>query len=481
MYTAICDGILENDALKNNQREDKNEAWTELLRELKFYEDIENHTNFLRRRWVLGAKEFMAGKHGSKQNDKEIFGYSDEDWNFIWSTMLEDEAWAVPAIQDDSGNILKDNFAPEIFIKYIAHDLQCNIIVLDLQLGKLQFCSGNHIKDDNVAFDSPLLIYSTGGHFQSCFQKDHEYFINYVREIEIENQEPQSNSANKTTSTNDVHVTPKKIPRQISKTQVNTETNPNGKVKKTKLAKPSTSFPKSKQMPIPKNGNRFSCLSESEGETNESIEHSANLEELKKIKNKDRTEEQKVIYQELMQLQRNEKRNEQQQRRRANATLQDKHDANFISKEKKAAKRAKQSPEEKRKINDKKREKMAGQRAALSPEEKRKVNDKQSERKAAQRAAKSPEEKKKVNDKRNEKLAAKSPEEKREINDKKSERLAAKSTEEKKKINNKKCEKIGAQRAKQRTSVVYKEGFRCQEIVEGNFVVSDLKDTDDSI
>ena len=48
----------------------------------------------------------MSGGNDSKQNDKELFGYSDEEWNYIWETMLEDGAWAVPSIKDDFGNTL---------------------------------------------------------------------------------------------------------------------------------------------------------------------------------------------------------------------------------------------------------------------------------------------------------------------------------------------------------------------------------------
>ena len=132
----------------------------------------------------MGAAEWMSGRHDSKQNDKEILGYSDEEWNFIWDTMLEDGAWAVPDIKDSLGNTIKGNHAPEMFIKYIAHDLQCHIIVFDLLLGQVQFCSANHVKDENVSFDSPILLYTTGGHFQSVFPKDQEYFINFARELE---------------------------------------------------------------------------------------------------------------------------------------------------------------------------------------------------------------------------------------------------------------------------------------------------------
>ena len=180
------DSILNNDALKHNSGEMLNATWTKLLQDLKCYGDVEDHTNFLRRRWVLGAAEWMGGKNGSKQNDKELLGYTDSQWEFIWSTMIEDGAWAVPSLKDNLGNVIKENNAPEIMIKYIAHDLRCHIIVIDLLLDYVQFCSGNHVKDGNVAFESPLIIYSTGGHFQSVCQIDHEYFIAYAKKLEEE-------------------------------------------------------------------------------------------------------------------------------------------------------------------------------------------------------------------------------------------------------------------------------------------------------
>ena len=157
--------------------------------DFKFFDQLDDgdHIMDLRKRFVHGASDWMAGNNGSLQNDKDIFGYSDEQWQFIWSTMLADGAWAVPAIKDTDGNLIKDNFAPEIFIKYIAHDLKCNIIVFDLVLDKLQFISGNHLKLENVVFDSPLLLYATGSHFQAVFQKDHEYFVDLAREFEERN------------------------------------------------------------------------------------------------------------------------------------------------------------------------------------------------------------------------------------------------------------------------------------------------------
>ena len=161
----------------------KNETWTQLLLDMSFFDDTEDHIMDLRRRFVFGA----AGKHSSRQNDKLLFGYSDSEWEYIWTTMLEDGAWAVPSIKDVDGNTLKENYAPEMLIKYIAHELKCNIIVFDLVLDNIQFVSGNHLKSENVAFVSPLLIYSTGSHFQSVFQEDHDFFVNYANELEMSN------------------------------------------------------------------------------------------------------------------------------------------------------------------------------------------------------------------------------------------------------------------------------------------------------
>ena len=144
----------------------------------------------MRKIFVLGAKEWMAGKNGSKQNDKLLLGYSDMEWDYIWTTMLTDGAWSVSPLRDEEGKIVKENDAPEILIKYIAHVLMCNIIVFDLKLKRIQFLSGNHVKDNNVVFQSPLLLYNTGGHFQSVMQKDHEYFIRLARMLEAEHEIP---------------------------------------------------------------------------------------------------------------------------------------------------------------------------------------------------------------------------------------------------------------------------------------------------
>ena len=90
--------------------------------------------------------------------------------------MQEDGAWAVPAVKDKDANTVKENYAPEMLIKFAAHELKCNIIVLDLSLDTIQFCSGNHLRNHNVVFDSPLVLYSTGSHFQAVFHTDHDFW-----------------------------------------------------------------------------------------------------------------------------------------------------------------------------------------------------------------------------------------------------------------------------------------------------------------
>ena len=184
------DGILNNEAFRHTGQDLNMDSWSKLLKELKLHTDLEqrDHTNYLRRRFVTGAAEWLAGLHGSKENDKAKLGYTDYEWDIIWTQMLADGAWAMPALKDKDGNYLKENLAPEMLIKYIAHDLKAHIIVFDLRINNIQFCSGNHLKSNNVIFDSPLIIYATGGHFQAVFQNDHTYFIELSNKLESQNQ-----------------------------------------------------------------------------------------------------------------------------------------------------------------------------------------------------------------------------------------------------------------------------------------------------
>ena len=63
LISAISDSIINNDALKHNSKEELNETWSNLLKELKFYEGTDDHDHlmYLRTRWVMGAAEWMAG------------------------------------------------------------------------------------------------------------------------------------------------------------------------------------------------------------------------------------------------------------------------------------------------------------------------------------------------------------------------------------------------------------------------------------
>ena len=182
ILSALIDGVLHNDAFKHIENEDKQQSWTKLLKFLHLYDDDINPVEYLRRMLVLGASQWLSGMHGSKENEKVKFGYSDSEWELIWSLMIEDGAW------DKEGKYLKDNFAPEMLIRYAAHELKCHIIVVDLQLLRIQFCSGNFLKDDNIIIESPLILYATGNHFQSVFQKDHEYFIQLAHQLDMDNK-----------------------------------------------------------------------------------------------------------------------------------------------------------------------------------------------------------------------------------------------------------------------------------------------------
>ena len=156
------------------------DSWGNLIKELRIYDEGMSegqHIQYLRNRWVIGASDWLAGKNGSKENDKVLLNYSDEEWTFIWATMIEDAAWNVPSIKNSNGEFVKKKQAPELMIKFIAHDLKCNIVVFDLFNNTVEFCSGNQLLNNNVNFDSPLLLYTTGSHFQSVLPKDQEFFV----------------------------------------------------------------------------------------------------------------------------------------------------------------------------------------------------------------------------------------------------------------------------------------------------------------
>ena len=186
---ALIDGIKNNEAFRHIKGENNLETWTGLLKKLKLFEDDVCPVDSLRKRLVLGAAEWLSGMNGSKENEMSKFGYTAGEWEWIWSTMIEDGSWAVPAVTDQNGNYLKENWAPEMLIRYAAHELRCHIVVIDLQLTRIQFCSGNFLKDENVVFDSPLLLYGTGSHFQSVHPIDHDFFIQFANNQETINSQ----------------------------------------------------------------------------------------------------------------------------------------------------------------------------------------------------------------------------------------------------------------------------------------------------
>ena len=184
LFHAILDGILNNEAFRHTNN--ATTSWEDLLKRLRVYEEG-NVVQNLRYHWVTGASDWLAGRNNSKLNDQFLYGYSNDEWSYIWSTLLEDGAWAVPSIRDRDGNIIKENHAPELLLKFISHDLQCNILILDLYNNTVEYCSGNQLRDNNVSFESPLILYATGTHFQSVFPKNHENIIQYTLNLQRNN------------------------------------------------------------------------------------------------------------------------------------------------------------------------------------------------------------------------------------------------------------------------------------------------------
>ena len=275
IYLAIIDGVLNNEAFRHIEGENNLESWTNLLKELKFHEDMDyqEHTQFLRGRFVTGAAEWLSGSHGSRENDKEKLGYNDYEWETIWSLMLEDGAWALPSLRDKEGKYLKENLAPEMLIKFVAHDLKAHIIVFDLLLNNIQFCSGNHLKSNNVIFESPLILYATGGHFQAVFQRDHTFFLNLAKKLDIESNPIANAKLDMPCSASDV-----KEGKRVPSNQPN-----NQKKKRTESCQRRVEESKS------------TC----EQENYEDSLESSGLQDLNKIKRKERTVEFQREYEQI--------------------------------------------------------------------------------------------------------------------------------------------------------------------------------------
>ena len=93
---AIADFILNEEVIKMR----RHTSPADLSRDLEVYNMSGHNTMILRKRWVRGAYEWLAGKHGSLQNLKDVFQYTDDEWSFVWSTLIHDKTWNVQQIKN---------------------------------------------------------------------------------------------------------------------------------------------------------------------------------------------------------------------------------------------------------------------------------------------------------------------------------------------------------------------------------------------
>ena len=79
---AIADGLLNKQGLE--ARFTKQRSLSEDLQsDLQVYKSQGQNASILRQRWVLRASDWLSGKHGSLQNMKCFFDYTDSEWNFF--------------------------------------------------------------------------------------------------------------------------------------------------------------------------------------------------------------------------------------------------------------------------------------------------------------------------------------------------------------------------------------------------------------
>ena len=122
--------------------------------------------------------------------------------------------------------------------------------------------------------------------------------------------------------------------------------------------------------------NRFNILSDTDSD---------DLEELKKIKRRDMTDQQTIRYDDLMKLQRKERARLRVAAFRAKQTGEERDSEKEKDKNRKSAKRKNQSPAEKDLEKENMRELMAVRRRSQTPEEKNLEREKQKEIMSAKR------------------------------------------------------------------------------------------------
>ena len=68
IFLAIIDGVLNNEAFRHTGENSKVDTWTQLLKDLRLWEDMDTkeQLQYLRHRFVIGASEWLSGKYASK-------------------------------------------------------------------------------------------------------------------------------------------------------------------------------------------------------------------------------------------------------------------------------------------------------------------------------------------------------------------------------------------------------------------------------
>ena len=184
-------------------------------------------------------------------------------------------------------------------------------------------------------------------------------------------------------------------------------------------------------------------------------DYSKKLEELKKIKNKDRTEAEKCIYRDLVNLLRTEKQKESMQKLRAKKTSAEMLESNVKAKERMNSLRSRKTSEEKQKDESARKKSLAEK--TEEEREKTKMSNKEAQQKL--RGKKTEEEKQKEKESKKKSIAKKTEEER-----------------EKTKMSNKESH----QNARRYPKCTY-AARNAQNILLGNQIVKEMNDTDNGI
>ena len=163
-------------------------------------------------------------------------------------------------------------------------------------------------------FDSPLLLYTTGSHFQAVFQHNHEYFISYALLLEDQQNFPSENSnsfSDYMNPTVNLPEEPRKVIRkehQSKQSKINISvksaslikekdmSKQSGKQRKDSISKVQNQPPKQSLIKL---ANKFECLATENVPKIDISKDKEIFEEIKKIKPQKRTILQKKTYERL--------------------------------------------------------------------------------------------------------------------------------------------------------------------------------------